>query len=227
MRDNYDREIQDLLNDVLVLGSMVEQATLAAVEALEKRDVEKAKEVYKADKEVNNKRFEIEEKTLIQMATQGPMATDLRNFASILEISTELERMGDYAKGIAKIAVNMAGQRLLKPLVDLPKMSKITVEFLHEALEAFVNQDAEKAYQISKRDDEIDELFKTIQTELIHFMINDSDSIDKANQLMWASHNLERMGDRVVNICERTIFVATGEMTELSFTDDEQKLYNL
>lgn len=223
MRDTYDREIQELLNEVLVLGSMVEQATLAAVEALEKRDVEKAKEVYKADQDINDKRFELEEKTLVQMATQGPMATDLRLFASILEISTELERMGDYAKGIAKITINMSGQRLLKPLVDLPKMSKITVEFLHEALEVFVNQDGEKALEISRKDDEIDALFNSIQTELVHFMINDTESIDKANQLMWASHNLERMGDRVVNICERTIFVDTGEMAELSFTDDEAK----
>jgi phosphate transport system protein len=223
MRESYERDIQDLLNEVLVLGSMVEQATLAAVEALEKRNVDKAKQVYKADIEVNRKRFEIEEKTLIQMATQGPMATDLRLFASILEISTELERMGDYAKGIAKIAINMEGQRLLKPLVDLPKMSKLTVEFLHEALEAFVNLDGKKAYDIARNDDAIDDLFKNIQTELVHFMINDSESIDKANQLMWASHNLERMGDRVVNICERTIFVTTGEMTELSFSDDEKK----
>ncbi|MBN2500885.1 MAG: phosphate signaling complex protein PhoU [Anaerolineales bacterium] len=220
-RETFERQIQDLLDEVLILGSMVQQATLDAVDSLQKRDIEASRRVYHSDHEINDKRFALEDQTLTLIATQSPMARDLRVLAAVLEILTELERMGDYAKGIARININLGQERLLKPLVDLPKMAEITVDMLRRALDAFVEGDAEQAYAIPKDDDQVDALFNKINRELVEFMIQDPTTIDKANHLMWAAHNLERMADRVINLCERAIYVGTGELVELSMSDDE------
>ncbi|MBN1231313.1 MAG: phosphate signaling complex protein PhoU [Anaerolineales bacterium] len=220
-REIFQKNIQDLIDEVLLLGSMVETATTSSVKALQNRDIEASRQIYRADQAINDKRFEIEEKTLVLIATQSPMARDLRILASILEIITELERMGDYAKGIAKININLGEERLLKPLIDLPKMSDLTVAMLHKALKAFADGDEKTANKLVKDDDAVDELYIKINRELLQFMINDSETIDRANQLMWAAHNLERMADRVINICERTIFINSGKLLELSFSDDE------
>ena len=222
-RETFERDIQSLLDEVLILGSMVQQATLDAVDSLQKRDIEASRRVYHGDHEINDKRFALEDRTLTLIATQSPMARDLRVLAAVLEILTELERMGDYAKGIARININLGQERLLKPLVDLPKMAEITVNMLGRALDAFVEGDAEKARSIPKDDDQVDALFNKINRELVEFMIQDPTTIDKANHLMWAAHNLERMADRVINLCERAIYVGTGELVELSMSDDEVK----
>lgn len=223
-RETLERKIQELLDDLLELGSLVEQATLQAVDSLKDRDIEASKSIYAGDQVINDKRFDIESQCMIVMASQQPMATDLRILASMLEISTELERMGDYAKGIALINIRMGDEPLLKPLVDLPRMAEITVDMLHRALEAFAKGDVEQARAIPKEDDRVDHLYNQIYRELITFMISDPSFIDRANYLMWASHNLERMADRVTNICERTIFVATGELIELDSSDDELEI---
>ncbi len=220
-RETFERQIQDLLDEVLILGSMVQQATLDAVDSLQKRDIEASRRVYHSDHEINDKRFALEDQTLTLIATQSPMARDLRVLAAVLEILTELERMGDYAKGIARININLGQERLLKPLVDLPKMAEITVDMLRRALDAFVAGDAEQARAIPRDDDQVDALFNKINRELVEFMIQDPTTIDKANHLMWAAHNLERMADRVINLCERAIYVGTGELVELSMSDDE------
>ena len=220
-RDRLDRQLNQLRDDVLFLGSMVEQATLAAVDALKRRDITAARRIYADDEKINRKRFDTESAALITIATQQPMAHDLRILAAVLEVITELERMGDYAKGIARICINIADEPLLKPLIDIPTMAEKTVDMLRRALEAFVREDAETARQIPREDDEIDDLFNAVQRELLEIMIGDPTSIDRANHLLWAAHNLERMADRVTNICERTVFVATGEMTEFDRTDDE------
>jgi phosphate transport system protein len=222
-RETFERQIQELLDEVLILGSMVQQATLDAVDSLQKRDIEASRRVYHSDHEINDMRFALEDRTLTLIATQSPMARDLRVLAAVLEILTELERMGDYAKGIARININLGNERLLKPLVDLPKMAEITVDMLRRALDAFVEGDAEQAYAIPKDDDQVDALFNKINRELVEFMIQDPTTIDKANHLMWAAHNLERMADRVINLCERAIYVGTGELVELSMSDDEVK----
>lgn len=220
-RERLDKQIQQLRNDVLFLGSMVEQATLQAVDALKKRDVTAARQIYAGDKKINQKRFEIESAALITIATQQPMAHDLRILAAVLEVITELERMGDYAKGIARICINIADEPLLKPLVDIPKMAEGAVHMLHRALDAFIREDAESARLIPPEDDAIDNLFNKVQRDLLEFMIKDPSTVDRANHLLWAAHNLERMADRVTNICERTVFVATGEMAEFDHSDDE------
>ena len=223
-RETLERKIKELLDQVLELGAMVEEATVKAVESLKNRDIEAARRIYAGDKEINDKRFEIENQCMIVMASQQPMATDLRVLASMLEISTELERMGDYAKGIALINIRLGDDALLKPLVDLPRMAEIAADMLHRALEAFANRDVEQARAIPKEDDQVDDLFNHIHRELIAFMISDPTIIDRANYLMWAAHNLERLADRVTNICERTIFVVTGELIELDVSDDELEI---
>ena len=184
-----------------------------------------AQEIYQFDMEVNAKRFAIENETITTLATQQPiMAHDLRLLASILEVTSELERIGDYAKGIARICLIMGNQPPVKPLVDIPRMTDIAVSMLHRSVTAFVTADAELARSIPPEDDQVDELYIQIYRELVTIMFVDPATIDRANYLMWVAHNLERMADRVTNICERTIYIATGELIEINATDDE---YNI
>ncbi len=215
-RTVLETELKNLKSQVLKLGQMVGDAMLAAIEALKHRDVESARKIMAADSEINALRFEIERATLIVIATQQPLAHDLRLLASILDIAGELERMGDYAKGIAKINILMGDEPLLKPLIDLPRMAEIATDMLRQALVAFSNDDAETARSIPQRDDEVDALYNQIYRELMTFMLQDPKTIDQANYLLWAAHNVERLADRVTNICERTVFTATGEIVELA-----------
>jgi phosphate transport system protein len=221
-RETLDRNIQQLKDDILVLGSMVEQALLKSVDALKRQDLKLAQRIYDGDIRVNAKRFEIENEALVLIATQQPMAKDLRILASVLDVATELERIGDYAKGIAKICLMMGKQAPVKPLIDIPYMAQLDADMLHRGLAAFVNADAKTAEEIPSEDDLVDELYNQIFRELITYMISDPSTIDRSNFLLWAAHNLERAADRVTNICERTIYVATGKMAEIDISDDEQ-----
>ncbi len=221
LRKTFENEIQQVKDDVLVLGSMVEQAILGSVEALKKRDIKASEKIFAQDREINAKRFEIESKLMILIATQQPMARDLRILASTLEIISELERMGDYAKGIANINIRMGDAPLIKPLIDVPRMANKGVDMLHRALTAFVNEDVETAKSIPVEDDEVDALYNQVYRELMTFVIADPKMIERANWLLWVAHNLERFADRVTNICERTVFIVTGEMKEIKSTDDE------
>lgn len=221
LRKTFENEIQQVKDDVLLLGSMVEQAILGSVDALKKRDIKASERIFTQDRQINEKRFQIENKLMILIATQQPMAHDLRLLASSMEIISELERMGDYAKGIANINIRMGDAPLLKPLIDVPRMAQIGVDMLHEALTAFVNENIEAARSIPVRDDEVDALYNQVYHELMMFVIQDPKTIERANWLLWVAHNLERVADRVTNICERTIFIATGQMEEIKSTDDE------
>ena len=221
LRKTFETEIQQVKDDVLLLGSMVEKAIIDSVQALKKRDIKFSERIIAEDRAVNKKRFEIENQLMILIATQQPMAHDLRLLASILEIISELERMGDYAKGIAHINIRMGDQPLLKPLIDIPRMAQKGVDMLHRALTAFINEDAETAKAIPVEDDEVDALYNQVYHELMMVVIQDPKSIERANWLLWVAHNLERVADRVTNICERTIFIATGEMGEIVTSDDE------
>jgi phosphate transport system protein len=220
-RETLDRQTSKLYDQILLLGSMVVNAALDAVDALKHRDHKKANRIYQGDKNVNAKRYKIENDVMVLIATQQPMARDVRKLASIFDVANELERMGDYAKGIARICIIMADQPPIKPLVDIPEMAKITADLLHRALEAFATSNAEIAAQIPREDDTVDALYNKVIRELITYMIADPSVINRANYLMWAAHNLERMADRVTNICERTIYVATGNMEEINSSDDE------
>ncbi len=221
IRKTFENELQELKDEILVLGSMVEQAILGTVEALKRRDLEASRKILSADTEINKKRFDIENQLMILIATQQPMAHDLRLLASSMEIISELERMGDYAKGIANINIRMGDQPLLKPLIDVPRMAQKGVDMLHRALTAFVDEDLEVAKTLPMEDDEVDALYNQVYRELMTFVIADPKAIERANWLLWVAHNLERVADRVTNICERTIFIATGELTEIKNSDDE------
>jgi phosphate transport system protein len=221
-RETFERELRKLQDDILMLGSMVEQAVRDAVEALKQRDLEAARRIYASDRLVNAKRYQIEQNCLILIATQQPMASDLRMLAAILEINTELERIGDYAKGICRINLLLGTEPLVKPLVDIPRMAELGLSMLHRALSAFVARDAETARVIPLEDDQVDALYNQVYHDLLKIMISDPKVIDRANYLIWAAHNLERLADRVTNICERTVFLATGEIMEMDQTDDEQ-----
>ena len=213
-RQTFDRRLKKLTDDMLVLGNMVEQAVLRAVTALEKRDTRAARRVYENDRRVNERRFRIEEDTIVLIATQQPIARDLRMLSSLLELITELERMGDYAKGIARIAIELDKVEPIPFPVELNEMAAAATGMLNRALEAFVKVDVEAAYQIPELDERVDKLYNKVNRRLIQMVGKDPESIDRANYMMWASHNLERLADRVTNICERTIYVDTGEMIE-------------
>ncbi len=221
IRKTFNQEIQQLKDEILLLGSMVEQATLDSVEALKKRDMRWSEQIIANDKKINEKRFALENKVMILIATQQPMARDLRMIASILEVISELERMGDYAKGIAIINIRMGEYALLKPLVDIPRMAQKGADMLHRALTAFVNEDVETAKAIPAEDDEVDMLYDQVYRELMTYVMADARTIERANYLLWAAHNLERLADRVTNICERTVFAVTGEYKETQASYDE------
>jgi len=214
IRKTFLHEIQQLKDEIIVLGSMVEHSLLESVEALRLRDMAAAQKIIDLDGEINAKRFTLENQVMIVIATQQPMAHDLRLLASIFEVISELERMGDYAKGIAVINLRMGDQPLLKPLVDIPRMAQKGASMLHRALEAFVNENPAATLGIPAEDDEIDQLYEQIYRELMTYILADASSIERANWLLWVAHNLERFADRVTNICERTAFVATGEYRE-------------
>lgn len=220
-RETLDREISHTLDEILVQGSMVERAIEGAVDALKRRDTEIARKLYDEDRQINKKNFEIEESVIALIATQQPMARDLRLLAAILEVTTELERMGDYAKGIARITVKLGQEPFIKPLIDIPRMAEVCVNMLHRALTALVERDAESARAIPKEDDLVDGLYNQVYRELMTFMLANPSTIDQANHLLWVAHNLERVADRVTNICERIVFVVTGELLEMDRTDDE------
>ena len=221
VRKTFEIEIQQVKDNVLMLGSMVEKALVDSVESLKKRDIKASEKLFEEDNEINKKRFEIENQLMVLIATQQPMAHDLRLLASCMEIISELERMGDYAKGIANINIRMGDSPLLKPLIDVPRMAQKGADMLHRALTAFVNEDVEIAKTIPVEDDEVDALYNQVYRELMTFVIADPKTIERANWLLWVAHNLERFADRVTNICERTIFIVTGEMKEIKSTDDE------
>ena len=220
-RLTLDRETRLVQDETLILGSMVEQAILNAVDAFRGRDVEAAHEVVVNDGRINDKRFAIENRILILMATQSPLAHDLRLLAALLEVITELERIGDYAKGIAKVAIRLADEEILVPFREISTMADLAVSMLHRALSAFVNEDVEVAYALPQEDDKVDDLYNTVSRKLVETMINNPSTIDHISQVSWVIHNLERTADRVTNICERIIFIATGELIELDNTDDE------
>jgi phosphate transport system protein len=214
-RETFEQELQRIQDEVLVLGSMVEKAITESVESLKRRDREAARRLIIEDRILNEKRFAIEDDILVLIATQQPMAVDLRTLAAALEITTELERIGDYAKGIAKINLMMGEEPLLKPLIDIPDMAEKARDMLHQALEAFVQRDVDLARAIPDEDDEVDDLYNQVYRELLTFIMTDPRNIDQATYLLWTAHNLERAADRVINICERVVFTVTGEMMEM------------
>lgn len=222
-RFTLDQEIKLVQDEMLLLGSLAEQAILNAVDALRRRDITAAKAIANEDRKINDKHFAIENHILIILATQSPLARDLRMLAAMLEIITELERIGDYAKGIAKVAARLADDETPIPIREISTMADKATSMLHRALGAFVSEDLAAAYAIPREDDEVDELYITIYRKIVQNMIKNPDTIDHTNQILWVIHNLERTADRVTNICERIVFIVSGELLELDSSDDEDR----
>lgn len=225
VRETLDTKIKELNDSILDLGNIVEQAILGSVSTLTDRNSQDAKAIYEGDKFINEKRYAIERRALITVATQQPMATDLRRLSSIIDIAGELERIGDYAKGIARIAMRLEDLPPLRQLVHIPKMAEITADMLHRAINAFVTLDEEAGLSIPREDDQIDVLYNLIYKELLNLMIADRKNIDRATFHLWVAHNLERAADRVTNICERTVFTTSGNLIEFDRTDDETEAF--
>ena len=215
-REAYHKALSGLQGEVLQMAEMVGSAVKESIEALKDRDMERSKAVVRNDIAVNRKRFVIEERCIQLIATQQPMAVDLRTIASIINIITDLERIGDHAEGIAKISVSIGNEPLVKPLVDMPVMAEQALSMLQRCMQAFVDRDVEAARKICNEDDVVDALYDKIYAELVHLMIKDPKIIKDATFLIWAAHNIERIADRVTNIAERVVYIATGKMEEMN-----------
>ena len=214
MRTALEKELERLQDELIDLGVMVERTIIESVEILKTRQIEAARRLIAADSEINRRRYSIESDALGLIARQQPMAKDLRTLAAILEIASELERIADYSKGIAKISIQLGSKPLIKPLLDIPRMAALASDMLHRALLSFVDRDVETARSIPAEDRQIDGLYEQIYRELMTYVLSDPRNIEGVSHLMWVAHNLERTADRVVNICERVIFTVTGEQIE-------------
>jgi phosphate transport system protein len=215
MRTVFHKKLREIQDDILAMGSMASKAILHSIDALKNRDLTLANQIIADDQKINFKRFEIEEKCIQLIATQQPMASDLRIIIAILNITTEIERIGDYAVGIARIVIMIGDEPPLKPLIDIPRMAEQTVDMLRRSLDAFINRDAEAVKKIAAEDDLVDNLYDQVFRELLVFMAEDPKTITRATRLIWTAHNLERAADRVTNICERVVFMVTGKMEEI------------
>lgn len=211
----YEAGIEELRNDVVTMSSMVDKALARAIDALKGQDARLAAEVKAGDREIDTLRWEAEDAAMTLIATQGPMAGDLRVIAASLQIFTDLERMGDYAVGIAKVVLKTIDEPLLKPLVDIPRMAQLARAMLADVTTAFIESDAEAAREIATRDDQIDDLYDQVLRDLLTLMASNPSVINRGTYLLWAAHNVERIGDRVTNIAERITYMTSGEFVRL------------
>ncbi len=215
-RVDFDVHLRALQDDLLILGSMVEKAVAKSVDGLKRRDLEASRQVVHEDDFIDQKRFEIEEKCVELIATQQPLARDLRRLITFLHISVELERIGDYAEGIGKISLMIGEDSPLKPLIDIPRMAELGLDMLRRSLDALVNRDEIAAIQVCHDDDDVDALYDQVYRELLLFMIQDPKTIQRATYLLWVAHDLERVADRATNVAERVIYLVTGKLTEIN-----------
>jgi phosphate transport system protein len=213
-REVFDEQLKELEQGLLNMAKLVDRAIERSVQALAERDIDLSRQVIKDDEVINQVQHDIEEKCLVLIATQQPLASDLRVIFAISHIVTELERMADHAKGIGHIGVLMGPREPLKPLIDIPRMAEKARWLLNRELEAFVNRDVELARSLGDEDDEVDRLYDQVFRELLIFMMDDPRTITRATYLLWVAHNLERIADRAINIGERVVFLVTGKVEE-------------
>lgn len=215
LRVTFDREFEETRQSLYHLADLVRNAIDQAIKALVDRDLKLAEEIIADDVSINNQRFTIEEACLKLIATQQPAASDLREIFAIIHMVVEMERMGDYAAGIAKTTIMMSEEPLLKTLKKIPRMGEISGEMLSNSVEAFKNHDADWAREIAARDTEIDDMYQSVFNKLIKIMVKEPEMVTRCTYLMWCAHNLERIADRVTNIAEQIIFMTTGDLKEL------------
>ena len=212
----FEQQLQRLQEQLLQLASMVEAAIRHAIEALQQQDVTLARQIIAADDLIDATQYALEEQALTLIATQQPLASDLRTISAVISIASELERMGDYAEGIAEITIRGAHAPWLKPLVDIPRMATLAQQMLHQALDAFVRKDVKAAQGLAAADRQVDQLTTQVQQELLHYMLRDPTVVERALHLIYVAHNLERIADRATNIGERVIFMVSGQMVDLN-----------
>jgi phosphate transport system protein len=213
VRADFDRNLKALQDDLLMLGSMVESAIARSIDALKNRDLETSRQVIKEDDLIDRRRYQLEDQCIDLIATQQPIAIDLRTLMAVLHIAVELERMGDYAEGIGKISLMMGDEPPIKPLIDIPKMAEKASSMLQRSLDALVNRDPRAAIKVCNDDDEVDDLYDRVYRDLLTYMTRDPSTIQRATYLLWVAHDLERIADRATNIAERVIFLVTGKLT--------------
>ncbi len=223
-RSVLEHDLEKVRLKILRMGSLVESAIERAVQALKNRDCDLAQQVINEDEDINRLRYEIEEQCLELIATQQPAARDLRTAIAATHIAVELERIADHAEGIAEIVKRVFDEPLLKPLVDIPYMAQTARQMIHAALDAYLAHDADAAQNVAARDDEIDALYQQVFRELLTYMLEDPRNIGRATYLLWVAHNLERIGDRATNICERVVFMTTGKLEELNTEPSPAKI---
>ncbi len=215
-RDTFEAQLTALSTQLLELGADTGQTILRGVEALKTRDRVLAQAIIAHDDDINRVRYEIEERCYELIATQQPLASDLREVITILLVAIELERIADHSKNLAEIVIYMGDEPLLKPLIDIPRMAETCQQMLEQVLGAFARKDAEMGRAVCKRDDEIDNLYQQVFRELLTYVLADPRTVNRAMNLLFAAHNLERIGDRITNIGERVIYAATGRLEELN-----------
>ena len=215
-RSAFERQLTLIQEELLLLGTMVDNAIERSVRSLIERDLSLARQVIAEDLRINKKRYDIEDKCLELIATQQPLASDLRTIVSVLYIIVDLERMADHAEGIAKIALMLADEPPLMPYIDIPRMAEMARRMLMASLETLKDRDAGRARALCNDDDEVDSLYDKVYGELVMFMVNDTKTIERATHLIWVAHNLERIADRVTNICERVVYLVEGKLEELN-----------
>jgi len=211
----FQEHLHKIEEGVLSMGNRVVKAIDRSIEALKRRDLPLAHQIIADDAEINKQRFDIEGKCIDLIATQQPAANDLRLIVAVLNILTELERIGDYAEGIAKIVIMIGDEPPLKPLIDIPRMAEITLDMLNKSLQSFVARDVELAMRVVSLDSIVDSLYDQVFRELLTFMMVDPKTTNRATRLIWVAHNLERAADRATNICERVVFTITGKTEEI------------
>jgi phosphate transport system protein len=215
-RSGFERQLAEVQEDMLVMAGMVETSITQSIEALRLRDVALARRTIENDAEIDRRRYEVEERCIELISLQAPLASDLRTIISVLHISVDLERMGDHAEGIAKIALMLADEPPLKPYIDIPRMAEVAIDMLHGSVEAYKMRDTRRAREIVDMDDVVDELYEQVYHELLLFMINDPTLTQRATYMIWVAHNLERIADRTTNICERVVYLVEGRIQNLN-----------
>jgi phosphate transport system protein len=215
-REAFEKQLRELQDEVLIMGSMVEKALQRSMEALRTRDVSLSNQVVQDDVAINTKRYEIEDRCIHIMALQAPMAADLRVLVAVLFISNELERMADHAEGIARINLMLGDDPIGAPLGDIAVMAEKASGMLRRSLTAFVDRDDGLARAICDEDDEIDALYDATYHTLIQQVIRTPHDVERVTYLIWTCHNIERIADRTTNICERVIFMVTGQLEDIN-----------
>jgi phosphate transport system protein len=218
MSAGFKKGFQEIQDKVLVMGDMVTREINRSIEALKARNLKMAHQIIADDAKIDELRFTIEDKCIELMGMPKLAIADRRIIVAVLSISTELERIGDYAGGIAKIVVMIGDEPPLKPLIDIPRMGELIVEMIDKSLKSFVERDVDLAKHVVTMDSSVDGLYDQVFRELLTFMMVDPKTINRATRLIWVAHNLERAADRVTNICERVVFTVTGKMEDLEIS---------